>query len=85
MFEGFEKSKSSRQRGSILQLAMDLGNKEIVSFLREHGAQEQVESYGYRKIRLWWEEKNSPNASEIRRKRLWRHMGVNCCTGSIPS
>ncbi|KAL4756047.1 ankyrin repeat domain-containing protein [Aspergillus foveolatus] len=37
-FEGFEKSKSSRQTGSVLQLAMDLGNKDIVSFLREHGA-----------------------------------------------
>ncbi|KAL2810288.1 ankyrin repeat-containing domain protein [Aspergillus granulosus] len=84
-FEGFEKSKSSRQTGSVLQLAMDLGNKEIVSFLREHGAQEEVGNYGYRKSRLWWEENNSPNAKEIRRKRLRRHMGVNRCTGSIQS
>jgi ankyrin repeat protein len=84
-FEGFEKSKSSRQRGSVLQLAMELGNRDIVSFLREHGAQEEVESYGYRGIRLSWEENNSPNANEIRRKRLRRHMGVNSCMGSISS
>lgn len=84
-FEGFEKSKSSRQTGSVLQLATELGNRDIVSFLREHGAQEEVESYGYRSIRLCWEENNSPNANEIRRKRLRRHMGVNSCTGSISS
>ncbi|KAJ5371096.1 uncharacterized protein N7496_007188 [Penicillium cataractarum] len=84
-FEGFEKSKSSRQKGSVLQLAMDLGNKEIVSFLRKYGAQEEVESYEWRNHRLFWEENNSPNASEMRRKRLRRHMGVNRCTGSIPS
>lgn len=84
-FEGFEKSKSSRMTGSVLQLAMDLGNKEIVSFLREHGAQEEVESYGYRRSRLCWEENYSPNANGVRRKRLRRHMGINCCTGSIPS
>ncbi|OKP08275.1 Ankyrin-3 [Penicillium subrubescens] len=40
-FEGFEKSKSSRQTGSVLQLAMELGNRDIVSFLRENGAQEE--------------------------------------------
>ncbi|OOQ86160.1 hypothetical protein PEBR_22595 [Penicillium brasilianum] len=84
-FEGFEKRKSSRKTGSVLQLAMELGNKDIVSFLREHGAQEEVQSYGYRGIRLMWEENISPNAGEIRRKRLRRHMGVNSCTGSISS
>jgi hypothetical protein len=56
-FEGFVKSKSSRQIGSVLQLAIELGNRDIVSFLREHSAQEEVESYVYRAIRLWWEEK----------------------------
>jgi ankyrin repeat protein len=81
-FEGLEKSNSSRREGSVLQLAMDLGNKEIVSFLREHGAQEEVENYAYRLIRLSWEENTSPNANGIRRKRLRRHMGVNRCTGS---
>jgi ankyrin repeat protein len=83
-FEGFEKSKSSRQRGSVLQLAMDLKNKDIVSFLCEHGAQEEVENYGYRVLRLSREEAMSPDAGEKRRKRLRRHMGVNRCTGSIP-
>ncbi|KAL3477023.1 ankyrin repeat-containing domain protein [Aspergillus californicus] len=84
-FEGFQKSKSSKQGGSVLQLAMDLDNTDIVSFLCEHGAHEEVENYEYRLHRLTWAECLSPDPGSTRRKRLRRHMGVNRCTGSIPS
>ncbi|KAL3482620.1 ankyrin repeat-containing domain protein [Aspergillus germanicus] len=42
--EGLVQSQSSRQTGSLLQLAMDLGDEEIISFLLEHGAQEEVQT-----------------------------------------
>jgi hypothetical protein len=83
-FERLESSRSSRQRGSVLQLAVDLDHGEIVSFLREHGAQEDVENYASRVWTLSMEEATAPNPREARRKRLRRHMGVNCCTGSNP-
>ncbi|KAL2834837.1 ankyrin repeat-containing domain protein [Aspergillus pseudoustus] len=83
-FEGFERSRSSRQSGSVLQLAMDLDHKEIVLFLRERAAKEELESYAYRVLRLSMEEAMAPNAGELRRKRLRRHMGLNGCTGSNP-
>ncbi|KAJ0413109.1 ankyrin repeat-containing domain protein [Aspergillus carlsbadensis] len=83
-FEGFERSRSARRSGSILQLAMDLDHKEIESFLRERAAREKVETYGYRVLRLTMEEAMAPNAGELERKRLRRHMGVNRCTGSNP-
>jgi hypothetical protein len=83
-FQGFQKSRSFRQTGCVFQLAMDLDHEEIVSFLREHGAQEEVENYANRVWRLRMEEAMAPNAREARRKRLRRHMGVNRCTGSNP-
>ncbi|KAL3487192.1 ankyrin repeat-containing domain protein [Aspergillus germanicus] len=82
-FEGVEESRSSRQRGSVLQLAMDLDHREIVSNLREHGAQEEVEGYASRVWRLTMEEAKAPNPREARRKRLRRHMGVNRCRNLI--
>ncbi|KAL3451395.1 ankyrin repeat-containing domain protein [Aspergillus insuetus] len=80
-FERFEESRSSRQWGSVLQLAIDLDHREIVSFLREHGAQEEVENYTSRVWRVSMEEATAPNPREARRMRLRRHMGVNRCTG----
>jgi hypothetical protein len=82
-FDRFEKCRSSGQRGSVLQFAMDLDHGEIVSFLREHGAREEVESYASRVWRLSMEEATALNPREARRKRLRRHR-VNRCTGSNP-
>jgi hypothetical protein len=83
-FEGFEKSRLSRQRGSVLHLAMNLDRQEIVLFLREHEAQEKAEGYTSRVWRLSMEEASAPNPRGTRRKRLRRHMGVNHYTGSNP-
>ena len=85
-FEGFVGNRSPREKGSVLRLAMDLESQDIVSFLREHGAQEDVGDYRTRVFRLSWEEGTvSPTGRRKRRTRLRRHMGINRCNGSLPS
>lgn len=45
-YQGLFKSQSTRSQGSALQLAIDLGQVDIIQFLRDNGAQEEVQS--------WW-------------------------------
>ncbi|KAL4769962.1 ankyrin repeat-containing domain protein [Aspergillus nidulans var. acristatus] len=85
-FEGFVGNQSSREKGSVLRLAMDLESQDIVSFLREHGAQEDVVDYTTRVSRLSLEEATVwSSGRQKRRTRLRRHMGINRCNSFIPS
>jgi ankyrin repeat protein len=43
-YEGLVQSQSSWQTGCVLQLAINTGDEEIISFLLEYGAQEEVQS-----------------------------------------
>jgi hypothetical protein len=84
-YEGYVECRSSRQRGSVLRLAMDLGDQSIVSFLLEHGAQEQVEPYEFRVLKMAMGEDLSREGKQKKRKRLRRHMGLNNnCLSSRP-
>ncbi|KAL3484302.1 ankyrin repeat-containing domain protein [Aspergillus germanicus] len=82
-YDGFTECRSSRWRGSVLQLAMDLADEGIISFLREHGAQEKVQPYHCREWVLSMEERRSSEGKRKTRMRLRRHMGVNSCCGSM--
>ncbi|KAL3446090.1 ankyrin repeat-containing domain protein [Aspergillus insuetus] len=84
-YDGFMECRSSRWRGSVLQLAMDLGDQGIISFLQEHRAKEEVVAYQFRVSRLSLEEDRTSEGKRKRRMRLRRHMGVNSCTGSMPN
>ncbi|KAL2822249.1 ankyrin repeat-containing domain protein [Aspergillus cavernicola] len=81
-YEGFVESRSSRRSGSVLRLAMDLGDQEIVSFLLEHGAEEEVTPYEFRVLKMSMEEDNSREGQQKKRKRLRRHMGLTKCLSS---
>ncbi|KAL2842662.1 ankyrin repeat-containing domain protein [Aspergillus pseudodeflectus] len=74
-YEGLVQSQSSRQSGSLLKLAMDLGDEEIISFLLEHGAQEEVQTR-YDRWREMAEEDNSRLGKQKERRRLRRNMGL---------
>jgi hypothetical protein len=52
-YQGLYKSQSTRLQGSALQLAIDLGQMDIIQFLRDNGAQEEVESWWTRWFRTW--------------------------------
>ncbi|KAL4981878.1 ankyrin repeat-containing domain protein [Aspergillus falconensis] len=80
-YEGLVQSQSSRQGGSVLQLAMDLGDEDIISFLLEHRAQQEVQTR-YDRWREMAEEDNSRLGKQKERKRLRRNMGLKNCRSS---
>lgn len=72
----------SRRRWSVSQLATDLRNQEVISFLLEHRA-EEVTSYAVRVMKMVLEKFNSREGQQKKRKRFRRHMRLATCLSSI--
>jgi hypothetical protein len=84
-YNGLEECRSSRWRGWVLQLALDLGDEGIISFLRKRGAQggSWIASSGV--VRFGRAEDTWTREGKLKTSmRLRRHIGVNMCTGSMP-
>ncbi|KAL3440369.1 hypothetical protein BJX65DRAFT_314889 [Aspergillus insuetus] len=80
-YEGLVQSQSSRQTSSVLQLAMDFGDGEVISFLLDHAAQEEVQTR-YDRWREMAEEDNSRLGKQKERRRLRRNMGLKTIKSS---
>jgi hypothetical protein len=80
-YEGLVTSQSSRGEVAVLQIAMDLGDEEIMSFLLDHGTQEEVQTRFDRR-REMAEEDNSRLGKQNARRRLRRNMGLKNCQSS---